>query len=56
MDELVPDGRVSLDMWMKLRRARIISAGHGYGDHNWDYYLPGSHLRYVLSKAAERNT
>lgn len=54
MNEVVPEVRVSLDMWMKLRRAGIIAAGSGYGDHNWEYYLPGPHLRFVLSQAAER--
>jgi hypothetical protein len=54
IQEVVPDGRVSLEMWMKLRRDGIVSAGGGYRDHEWEYYLPASHLRYVLSQAAER--
>ena len=55
MYEVVPEGRVSLEMWMKLRRDGFIAAGTGYRDHNWEYYLPASHLRYVLSRAAERS-
>jgi hypothetical protein len=54
MDEVVPGGRVSLDLWMKLRRLGIIAVGSGYGDHAWEYYLPAAHLSYVLSRAAER--
>jgi hypothetical protein len=53
IQEVIPDSRVSLDLWMKLRRDGIISAGTGYGAHNWEYYLPASHLRYVLSRAAD---
>jgi hypothetical protein len=55
MDEVAPGARVSLDLWMKLRRAGIIAAGSGYGDHMWEYYLPTGHLSYVLSRAAERS-
>jgi len=33
MDEVMPGARVSLDLWMKLRRVGIIAAGSGYGDH-----------------------
>jgi hypothetical protein len=55
MEEVVRAGRVSLDLWIKLRRDRIIPTGTGYGDHDWDYYLPAAHLRYVLSRAAERS-
>ena len=54
MREVVPDGRVSLDMWMKLRRDGILPGGGGYREHNWEYYLPADHLSYVLSRAAER--
>jgi hypothetical protein len=54
LEEVVQDGRVSLDLWMKLRRDRIIPTGTGYGDHDWGYYLPAAHLRYLLSRAAER--
>jgi hypothetical protein len=55
MDEVAPDSRVSLDLWMKLRHAGVLSAGGGYGEHGWEYYLPESHLRYVLARAAERH-
>ena len=55
MEEVVRDGRVSLDLWIKLRRDRIIPTGTGYGDHDWGYYLPAAHLSYVLSRAAERS-
>ena len=55
MEEVVPDGRVSFELWMKLRRDRIIPTGTGYGDHDWGYYLPSAHLMYVLSRAAEKS-
>jgi hypothetical protein len=55
MEAVVLNGRVSLDLWMKLRRDRIIPTGTGYGDHDWGYYLPSAHLTYVLSRAAEKS-
>jgi hypothetical protein len=54
MDEVDPDSRVSLELWLKLRRAGVIPVGSGFGDHGWEYYLPTSYLRYVLARAAER--
>jgi hypothetical protein len=53
LQEVAPGARVSLEMWMKLRRDRMISAGGGYSAHSWEYYLPAPHLTYVLSQAAQ---
>lgn len=55
MQEVAPDSRVPLELWMKMRRDGLIPTGRGYGDHNWEYYLPTSHLTYLLSRAAERS-
>jgi hypothetical protein len=55
MEAVAPDSHVSLDLWMKLRRDGLLPTGRGYGDHDWEYYLPAAHLRYVLSRAAERS-
>jgi hypothetical protein len=54
MNEVTTGGPISLDMWMKLRGGGVVSPGSGYVEHEWEYYLPASHLGYVLARAAER--
>jgi hypothetical protein len=54
MDQVAVGRRVSFDLWMKMGSTEVLAANHGYGDHPWEYYLPGDHLRYVLERAEER--
>jgi hypothetical protein len=54
MDQVAVGRRVSLDLWMKMRTTGVLAAPNGYGNHPWEYYLVGDHLRYVLARAAER--
>jgi hypothetical protein len=54
MDQVAVHRRVSLDLWLKMRAARVLAVGGGYANHAWEYYLPGPHLRHVLARAAER--
>ena len=56
MDQVAVGRRVSLDLWMKMRTAGVLAAPNGYGNHPWEYYLLGDHLRYALARAAERAT